>query len=212
MAKAKKVSIEISKDPELVKRLEEAAKKLRGKNIKAIIFNHKDLVYDNRGLTMYNPLTRTIVTLGSIRPTDFSIAPDIIANASRLEAIEAVADTDDILSHPTVYAIVDIENNFKCVDSKYNKKLEFDSDSEDCTTIYYNEYFEVNNYAKYLVREKKGQYKLCYDCHKLLLDDLDHAEVSGDEFCYDCIVKKGRESFVDPKKLKLMQLHKLEAE
>lgn len=212
MSKTKKVSIEISKDQELVKRLEKVAEKLRGKNIKAIIFNHKDLVYDNRGLAMYNPTTRTIVTLGSIRPTDVSIAPDIIANIARLEAIESVADVDDLLSHSSVYAIIDMEDNFKCVDSQYNKKLEFDQDNSDCTTIYYNEFFATNNYPKYLVREKQGQYKLCYDCHKLLLDELDHAEVSGDEFCYDCIVKRGRENYVDPKKLKLMQLHKLEAE
>ena len=212
MAKTKKLAIEVSRDIELVKRMEEVSAKLCSKNIKAIIFNHKNLVYDTRGLAVYNPNTRHVVTLGSVRSTDFSVAPDTIVNVSRLEALEDVAKEEDLLKHPNVYAIVDKDNNFKCVDSKYDKKLDFDKDSEDCLTVYYNEYFEANNYPKYLVREKEGQYKLCYDCHKLLLDDLDHAEVGGDEFCYDCIVKRGRENAVDPKKLKLMQLHKLDAE
>lgn len=212
MAKKKQESIEVSKSPELVKRLEESAARLRGKNIKAIIFNHKNLVYDNRGLAVYNPVIRTVVTLGKIRETDFSIAPDTIINSSRLEAIEKVSKLDDLLKDPDVYAIIDSNNNFKCVDSKFDKQMEFDSESDDCMTVYYNSFSDTNNYPKYLVREKQGQYRLCRDCNKLLVDELDYAEVSGDSYCYDCIVKKGKEDYVDQKKLKLMQLHKLEAE
>ena len=91
MAKTKKVSIEVSKDQALVKRMEEAAARLRGKDIKAVIFNHKNLVYDTRGLAVYNPIARTVVVLSSIRSSDFSIAPDVIVNTSRLEIIERIS-------------------------------------------------------------------------------------------------------------------------
>lgn len=212
MAKTKKVSIEVSKDPALVKRMEEAAARLRGKDIKAVIFNHKNLVYDTRGLAVYNPISRTVVVLGSIRSSDFSIAPDVIVNTSRLEIIERISNLDNVLSDPDVYAVIDTKDFFNCVESKFNRKLEFDTDSADCTTIYYNEFSATNGYPKYLVREKVNQYKLCYSCHKLLLDELDHATINDDEYCYDCIVKDGREGYVDFKTLKLMQLHKLEAD
>lgn len=212
MAKSKRTTIEVSKDEGLVKRLEEAAKKLRDKNIKAIIFNHKNLVYNTRGLAVYNPITRTVVTLGSIRETDISIAPDIIINESRLDVIEKVSNLDDLLSDADVYAVIDTQNNFKCSESEFDKKLDFDSESEDCLIVYYNGFTSVNNYPKYLVREKKGQYKLCSECHKLLLDELDYADIHDNSFCYDCIVSKNKEYYVDSKKLKLMQLHKLESE
>lgn len=209
---AKKQSIAICNSDELTKKLEDVVKKLKGMNIKVIVFNHKNLVFQNRGLALYNADKRCAVTLGKTRDSDFSIANDTILNETRLDAIIDVANASDVLSHPNVYAIIDNDNNFKCIDSQFNKKMEFDKESEDCLTLYYNEFSESNNLPKYLIREKVGQYKQCYSCHKLIIDELDSAQIHGDDYCYDCIVKQGKEDSVDNNKLKLMQLHRLEAE
>ena len=212
MATTKKQSVVICSDDKLVKELEAVVKKLRDMKIKAIIFNHKNLAYQNRGLALYDVVHRSAITLGKTRDTDFSIANDTILNESRLRAIQDVANAQDILQHKDVYAIIDENNDFKCIDSKFNKHLEFDKPSEDCLTIYYNEFYESNGLAKYLIKETENQYKLCSSCHKLILDDLDSAQISGEDYCYDCIVKHDKESYVDSNRLKLMQLHRLESE
>lgn len=210
MTKTTKKSVVIQSSPELMKELEDVVKELRSKKIKAIIFNHKNTMFKERGFALYNVTLRSAVTLGKSRDSDFSIANDVVLNDSRLTVLKDVAYLDDLLTHQNVYAIIDDENNFKCVDSKFNRKLEFDKESEDLMNLYYNEFSEQNNLPKYLVREKVGQYKLCYSCNKLILDELDSASVHGDDYCYDCIIKNGKESYVDANRLKLMQLHKLE--
>ena len=90
--------------------------------------------------------------------------------------------------------------------------MEFDKVSAESMTLYYNEFSEGNGLPRYLVREKEGQYKLCSSCHKLILDELDSAQISGEDYCYDCIVKLDKTNYVDSNKLKLMQLHRLESE
>lgn len=212
MATTKKQSVVICSDANLVKELEDVVKLLRSKKIKAIIFNHKNTSYQNRGLALYNVEKRSAVTLGKTRDTDFSIANDTILNESRLRAIQDVAKEEDILKHKDVYAIIDDNNDFKCIESQFNKHMEFDKASEDCLTIYYNEFNDQNNLPKYLVREKENQYKLCSNCHKLILDELDSAQINSEDYCYDCIVKLDKQDYVDANRLKLMQLHRLEAE
>ena len=212
MATAKKQSVVICSDANLLKELEDVVKLLRSKKIKAIIFNHKNTSYQNRGLALYNVEKRSAVALGKTRETDFAIANDTILNESRLRVIQDVANAEDILKHKDVYAIIDDNNDFKCIESKFDKHMEFDKASEDCLTIYYNEFSDQNNLPRYLVREKENQYKLCSNCHKLILDELDSAQVSNEDYCYDCIIKLDKQDYVDANRLKLMQLHRLEAE
>ena len=212
MATTKKQSVVICSDAGLMKELEDVVKVLRGKKIKAIIFNHKNLSYQNRGLALYDVEHRSAITLGKTRDTDFSIANDTILNESRLRAIQDVANASDILKHKDVYAIIDNNDDFKCVDSKFDKHMEFDKVNAESLTLYYNEFSEGNGLPKYLVKEKEGQYKLCSSCHKLILDELDSAQISGEDYCYDCIVKLDKTNYVDSNKLKLMQLHRLESE
>lgn len=212
MATTKKQSVVICSDAGLMKELEDVVKVLKGKKIKAIIFNHKNLSYQNRGLALYDVEHRSAITLGKTRDTDFSIANDTILNESRLRAIQDVANAPDILKHKDVYAIIDDNDDFKCIESKFDKHMEFDKVSAESLTLYYNEFSEGNGLPRYLVREKEGQYKLCSSCHKLILDELDSAQISGEDYCYDCIVKLDKTSHVDSNKLKLMQLHRLESE
>lgn len=212
MATTKKQSVVICSDAGLMKELEDVVKVLRGKKIKAIIFNHKNLSYQNRGLALYDVEHRSAITLGKTRDTDFSIANDTILNESRLRAIQDVANASDILKHKDVYAIIDNNDDFKCIESKFDKHMEFDKASAESLTLYYNEFSEGNGLPKYLVKEKEGQYKLCSSCHKLILDELDSAQISGEDYCYDCIVKLNKTNYVDSNKLKLMQLHRLESE
>lgn len=212
MATTKKQSVVICSDAGLMKELEDVVKVLKGKKIKAIIFNHKNLSYQNRGLALYDVEHRSAITLGKTRDTDFSIANDTILNESRLRAIQDVANASDILKHKDVYAIIDDNDDFKCIESKFNKHMEFDKVSAESLTLYYNEFSEGNGLPRYLVREKEGQYKLCSSCHKLILDELDSAQINGEDYCYDCIVKLDKTNYVDSNKLKLMQLHRLESE
>lgn len=212
MATTKKQSIVICSDAGLMKELEDAVKVLKGKKIKAIIFNHKNLSYQNRGLALYDVEHRSAIILGKTRDTDFSIANDTILNESRLRVIQDVANVSDILKHKDVYAIIDNNDDFKCIESKFDKHMEFDKVNAESLTLYYNEFSEGNGLPKYLVREKEGQYKLCSNCHKLILDELDSAQINDKDYCYDCIVKLDKIDYVDSNKLKLMQLHKLESE